>query len=197
MVHTQRLADKGVGVPSHSCEGREIGRRPCSARLARRCPGRASDCERGRKRLTSASPSERSEQSQIARAAKTRAQQQDWYVIVVLELPEVSIPHAYSRVPLPQRMRRYRQLERLAHGRWPDRDLLPLNWRPRASSSLVKRSKTRSRSSGCDAWAVVADADHGPTLINSGGLLPPAFWRAAPHCQPGSLPPDAARRHRP
>ena len=50
---------------------------------------RASDCERGRKRLTGASPSERSEQSQIARAAKTRAQQQDSYVIVVLELPEV------------------------------------------------------------------------------------------------------------
>jgi hypothetical protein len=85
-----------------SCERREIGQRPCLAGLARRCPGRASDCERGRQRLTSASLSERSEQSQIARAAKKRAQQQDWYVIVVLEPPEVSIPHAYSREPLPQ-----------------------------------------------------------------------------------------------
>jgi hypothetical protein len=84
-----------------TCERREIGQRPCLARLARRCPGRASDCERGRQRLTSASLSERT-QSQIARAAKKRAQQQDWYVIVVLEPPEVSIPHAYSREPLPQ-----------------------------------------------------------------------------------------------
>ena len=49
----------------------------------------------------------------------------------------------------------------------------PPEFRPRASSSLVKRSKTRSRSSGGMPWAVVADADHGLILINCGGHLHP------------------------
>jgi hypothetical protein len=31
MVHTQPLADKGVGVPGHSCERREIARRRAEA----------------------------------------------------------------------------------------------------------------------------------------------------------------------
>ena len=53
---------------------------------------------------------------------------------------------------------------------------------PRASSSRVKRSNTRSRSAWRDAWAVVADTDHGLIMINSGHRdLDPgiAAWRTA------------------